>query len=1410
MKKLDSNIKDQTRIKTLCEFLFSNQFEQTATFNRFELCFKPLFNNIDNISFDAVFKYICGPKKKYITYKRFAKAYLEFINGKCQPDDTKKFFEILIYNILKEDNIIGELGENKIIGNSEDELKNNLNNYFFVFSNKRSCKKRDCITKLQIITDNEENIHGIYLQYDEVSESQMYPDILKDDLIVRLEINLNIIDEELIKENINEFSSIKQGNYRDAITHIYGTIHEETKYITFLGFKCISGKTLFIGKPKGKGFLFGKFGYKFHYLTLQLKKDGITYLEPGFKENIRKNYFLDKIFGKFSEQDLEENEVIKEEEYFNDIKDENELDQLITTQIIPEDELNENNLKEEYPGNDYKEVVDQSPRKWIINSIVVKNDDKKINKSLSLDESIKLFDDLCKKNLSSSLEQSNISINTCYNTIISPNNPITRMELPFISNPFAYEEKDDEDSHDRIEETEINKIILPRKAKIYKSGIRESILSDGTKIKITKEKWDGSINKSFNLNIFLNKENYQQLMDKIKENILEDFEKYGTKEDEKMINEIFNKLPGQKTEIISKNKKCYLNIQKIPTEKKKKNKIKELLNKEEMPKEISTEEIYQKDPIKYKLAQDKWQCFRKKIEKIRGMFLLQTIGSIIRAKLLLQNKINVPIQEQVKLIQILDENKTIIDFLNSGKDEEKNELSYIKSTNLVPNEHPENIISLEVLQNHLDDLKNLLKNKKLKEKDRLKLEKLKELYMKQKNILIENLSKNITKNEGKGFIKVILRNVNKYLIKERNKIRDAKEEERKKLKKLILDEKKEEFNNRQNILINKEKVDTICAEKVFNNQTIVQNCEIWIDSLFEPNRKSLCFFDKKGKWIIPEYGNDTYLRGWENIKWSRINKIKKLEHCDVFYQGATLDDIKQGGIGDCYFLSAIGSLSKYSNFIESHFYLDNEKKHVYGINFFINGRWNRVLVDDYFPCIINKKNPFGELYFSSSSQNEIWVSLIEKAWAKVNGNYANIDYGGYSYEAFDILTEAYSEHIEIGKEDKKNIWEILKNSEEKNYLMTVSSKEFQFNFLNAIKYMIIMGLEAKHCYTVVKIKIIEPKKGEKVKLVQLRNPYGEKEYTGDWGKHSKKWTKELKDKYNYYEEIEKYDGMFYMSFDDFYKCFEILDICKIEKDYQTSYCKIKKNQAKKCQFLEFEIDEDYLRTYIQLYKKNLRIIRKENFHHLYNGDNNVMGFIILAKVEDKKNGNGEKKFKYIDSIAGYETHLAIEANLTKGIYAIFCDVNYRYNNQNYGYTITCYHKASSKKIVLNNITEIDSMKSKKFLELTIYDYCLNFQKDKKLIDEGIEIYNIDNKNNKKFPFDILCFANKTNKIVKTKTEIINGKSFCIYNDRICDEKSSSVTKEIQPSRANSILVMRHNKESKFEIKYKILNKIINS
>jgi hypothetical protein len=282
-----------------------------------------------------------------------------------------------------------------------------------------------------------------------------------------------------------------------------------------------------------------------------------------------------------------------------------------------------------------------------------------------------------------------------------------------------------------------------------------------------------------------------------------------------------------------------------------------------------------------------------------------------------------------------------------------------------------------------------------------------------------------------------------------------------------------------------------------------------------------------------------------------------------------------------------------------------------------------------------------------------------------------------------------------------------------------------------------------------------------------------------------------------------------MSFDDFYECFKFLDICKIEKDYKTSRLQIKREQAKEFQILKLKVDKDkeYKRTYIQLYKKNLRIVRKENFHHSYNAENNFMGFIILAKCIKYENGD---ELKYVNSIAGYETHLAIEADLTEGEYFIFCDVNYRYYNQERGYTITCYHKSSETepKLNLKNVTK-EKKDRKRYLELVLSDYFYDICSNKKLVKKNKKKdfpFTNENKNgcivfikdsfndeimDKKFPFYILCFKNNTNdKIFKIETTIKNRKSAFFYNE--VNEEINSISKTIEQHEWTTFLIMNYN------------------
>ena len=55
----------------------------------------------------------------------------------------------------------------------------------------------------------------------------------------------------------------------------------------------------------------------------------------------------------------------------------------------------------------------------------------------------------------------------------------------------------------------------------------------------------------------------------------------------------------------------------------------------------------------------------------------------------------------------------------------------------------------------------------------------------------------------------------------------------------------------------------------------------------------------------------------------------------------------------------------------------------YVLRFYIGGKPTFVVLDDYIPCNSSSLQPL----FSKPIGNEIWVLLIEKAWAKLIGSY---------------------------------------------------------------------------------------------------------------------------------------------------------------------------------------------------------------------------------------------------------------------------------------------------------------------------------------------------------------------------------------------------------------------------------------
>ena len=81
---------------------------------------------------------------------------------------------------------------------------------------------------------------------------------------------------------------------------------------------------------------------------------------------------------------------------------------------------------------------------------------------------------------------------------------------------------------------------------------------------------------------------------------------------------------------------------------------------------------------------------------------------------------------------------------------------------------------------------------------------------------------------------------------------------------------------------------------------------------------------------------------------------------------------------------------------------------IYSVNFFVNGKRQEVIVDEYIPCDPKNNLP---CFAYSSQMGEVWAMIIEKAWAKLHGTYCMIRRGS-TLSALPHMTGAASQRMD--------------------------------------------------------------------------------------------------------------------------------------------------------------------------------------------------------------------------------------------------------------------------------------------------------------------------------------------------------------------------------------------------------------
>lgn len=119
-------------------------------------------------------------------------------------------------------------------------------------------------------------------------------------------------------------------------------------------------------------------------------------------------------------------------------------------------------------------------------------------------------------------------------------------------------------------------------------------------------------------------------------------------------------------------------------------------------------------------------------------------------------------------------------------------------------------------------------------------------------------------------------------------------------------------------------------------------------------------------------------------------------------------------LGDCYFLSALSVLG--DKRVKSTIVTQpGQRVGGYCVIFYDDtGAQDYVIVDDYIPIDEDGRPCF----VASRDVGELWPVIIEKAYAKLNGNYMNIEAGKVQYALAD-LTGGVPEEIKLSTVSNK-------------------------------------------------------------------------------------------------------------------------------------------------------------------------------------------------------------------------------------------------------------------------------------------------------------------------------------------------------------------------------------------------------
>lgn len=295
---------------------------------------------------------------------------------------------------------------------------------------------------------------------------------------------------------------------------------------------------------------------------------------------------------------------------------------------------------------------------------------------------------------------------------------------------------------------------------------------------------------------------------------------------------------------------------------------------------------------------------------------------------------------------------------------------------------------------------------------------------------------------------------------------------------------------------------------------------------------------------------------------------------------------------------------------------------IYALKLYTLGVPMVVIVDDYLPFDKYAKTP-ATRYMTLSKDKSLWGPILEKAYAKLLGNYEFLD-GGDNIDAYNTLTGSPAWYISHKLSDDK-LWNSIKASLNKNYMLIAGSSEEKTD-----RDTNRLGVSYNHVWAI--LGTVELSNGKR--LIKLSNPWGVEYYKGPYSDRSSSWTQNLKEQADH---VSKNDGIFYLPVETYRKNFSetayAIDTTDMYLNYFMAFDNPKGKSVKVdgLTFDEhvFDLKSDVDQTlFISAHGYSAHFLRKNCLKDRFDSDTFI--YINIPEIEDE--------FKEVENMYHYKAY----------------------------------------------------------------------------------------------------------------------------------------------------------------------------